>query len=195
MTAGLTRGETLLVHGGAGGIGSTAIQLGKAFGARVVATAGSDDKCAFCRTLGADLAINYKTQDYVDEVKTLVGKGNGVDVVLDSVGGDYVQRNLKIMATGGRHVSIAFQRGSKVEADLLPVLMRRLTLTGGTLRHQSAEYKAEIATQLQKEVWPLFERGVLVPVVHREYALDEAWQAHRDLESSNVMGKVVLRVA
>jgi len=194
MTAGLKADETLLVHGGAGGIGSTAIQLAKAVGASVITTAGSDEKCAFCRELGADLAINYQTQDFVAEVKAKLGKGRGVDVLLDMVGGDYFQRNLQIMGTGGRHVSIAFRKGSSVTVDLLPLLLRRLTLSGSTLRHQSAAYKMEIADQLKEHVWPMLASGAVKPRVDREYALEEAGRAHADLEQGRVKGKVVLAV-
>ena len=154
----LQPGETILIHGGSSGIGTTAIQLAKAFGSKVVVTAGSDEKCAECLTLGADVAINYKTQDFVEELKT---RAIAPDVILDMVGGEYVARNLRCIAMHGRIVNIAFQKGSKVEIDLLPIMLKRLTLTGSTLRPRTVAEKAEIARSLEAKVWPLFAAGTM----------------------------------
>jgi len=188
----LQPGETLLIHGGSSGIGSTAIQLAKQFGARVIVTAGSDDKCAFCRTLGADVAINYKAQDFVEEVKKIAGK-RGVDVILDMVGGTYLARNISILATEGRLVQIACAQSGRVENfDLWPILLRRLTLTGSTMRARSVAQKAEVATALREKVWPLLDKGAVRPVIHATFPLEEARQAHELMESSSHMGKILL---
>jgi putative PIG3 family NAD(P)H quinone oxidoreductase len=189
----LKAGETFLVHGGTSGIGTTAIQLAKAFGAHVFATAGTDEKCAACRTLGADLAINYKTQDFVEAIKRETD-GRGVDLILDMVGGSYIQRNLKALAVEGRLVQIAFQQGSKQEVDLMPVMLKRLTLTGSTLRSRSVAEKGAIATALLAHVWPLLDQGKVRPVLDREFSLAEAAEAHQYLESGTHIGKVVLTV-
>jgi len=189
----LQPGETLLVHGGSSGIGTTAIQLAKAFGARVFTTAGNADKCRACEQLGADRAIDYKTEDFVAVVKEATG-GRGVDVVLDMVGGDYVARDLEIMAADGRHVSIAFLRGPKATLNLFPVMTKRLTLTGSTLRARSVEEKGRIARALREKVWPLIEAGTVRPVIHRTFPLEEAAEAHRLMESSTHIGKIVLTV-
>ena len=190
----LQHGETMLVHGGTSGIGTTAIQLGVAFGARVFATAGSDAKVDACRSLGAAEAVNYRTGDWVDAFKQASG-GRGVDLVLDIVGGDYVARNLDVLATDGRLVQIAFLKSSKVELDLMQVMRRRLTLTGSTLRPRSPEEKGAIARDLATHVWPLFESGAIKPVIHAEFPLERAADAHRMMEASQHVGKIVLTVA
>lgn len=189
----LLPGESLLVHGGSSGIGTTAIQLGKAFGARVFATAGNPDKCRACVRLGAERAIDYPTEDFVAVVKELTG-GRGVDVVLDMVGGDYVARNIEAMAPDGRHVSIAFLKGPKVTLNLFPVMVRRLTLTGSTLRPRPVEEKGRIARALRERVWPLLETGAVKPVIHAVFPLSEAARAHALMESGQHIGKIVLTV-
>lgn len=186
---GLKAGETLLVHGGSSGIGSTAIMLAKAFGAKVIATAGSDEKCAACLKLGAGHAINYRVQDFVEVMK---GEKLEANVILDMVGGDYVGRNLKVAAMHGRIVQIAFQKGSRVEADLLPVMLKRLTFTGSTLRPRSVAEKAEIARELEAKVWPLLAEGKCRPVIHARFPLGEAAKAHALMESSVHVGKILL---
>lgn len=190
----LAPGESFLVHGGSSGIGTTAIQLAKAFGARVFATAGSDAKCRACEDLGAERAINYRTEDFVAVVLEATG-GRGVDLVLDMVGGDYVQRDMECMAVEGRHVSIAFLNGPKVTLNLFPMLVKRLTLTGSTLRPRSVEQKGAIAEALRREVWPLLEKGAVKPVVHATFPLAEAAAAHALMEESTHIGKIVLTVA
>jgi len=187
----LQAGETLLVHGGSSGIGTTAIQMAHAFGARVFATAGSDEKCIVCTQLGAERAINYRTEDFVSVVKQLTADA-GVDVVLDMVGGDYVARNIMALAPGGRHVSIAFLQGSKVTLNLLPVLQKRLILTGSGLRPRSIAEKAMIANALLEKVWPLLASGKMLPVIDSTYRLDAAAAAHARMESSAHIGKLVL---
>jgi putative PIG3 family NAD(P)H quinone oxidoreductase len=191
--AGLKQGESFLVHGGSSGIGTTAIQLAKAFGARVFATAGSDEKCAACLSLGADRAINYNDEDFVQAVKDETG-GKGADVILDMVGGDYVARNIAALAADGRLVSIAFLKGAKVEVNLMPVMLKRLTLTGSTLRARSVAFKAAIAQRLREKVWPLIETGRIKPVIHATFPLARAADAHRLMESSAHIGKIVLEV-
>jgi NADPH:quinone reductase len=185
----LAAGEVILIHGGSSGIGTTALQLAKAFGARVVVTAGSDEKCTECVGLGADLAINYKTSDFVEELKS---RNIAPDLILDMVGGDYVARNLRCVAMHGRIVNIAFQKGSKVDVDLLPIMVKRLTLTGSTLRPRSVAEKAEIARSLEAKVWPLFAAGKCKPVIFKTFPLAEAADAHRLMESSRHVGKIVL---
>ena len=185
----LVAGETVLIHGGSSGIGTTALQLAKAFGSKVVVTAGSDEKCAECVSLGADLAINYKTHDFVEELKV---RNIAPDLILDMVGGDYVARNLRCVAMHGRIVQIAFQKGSKVEVDLLPIMVKRLTLTGSTLRPRSVVEKAEIARALEARVWPLFAAGKCKPVIFKTFPLAQATDAHRLMESSQHVGKIVL---
>lgn len=191
---GLQRGETLLVHGGTSGIGTTAIQLAVAFGARVFATAGSDAKVEACHKLGAALAVNYRTTDWVDAFKRATDN-RGVDVVLDMVGGAYVTRNLEVLAVEGRLVQIAFLESSKVELDLMPVMRRRLTITGSTLRPRSPEEKGAIARALAAQVWPLFESGAITPVIHAQFPLERAADAHRMMEESRHIGKIVLTVS
>lgn len=186
----LKAGERFLVHGGTSGIGTTAIQLAKAFGARVYATAGSDDKCAVCRDLGAERAINYRTEDFVP---VLAAEG-GADLILDMVGGDYLPRNVRALADDGRLVQIAFLQGPKVELNFAQVMTRRLTITGSTLRPQSDLAKARIADDLRAHVWPLLEAGRIAPVMDSEYPLADAAAAHRRIEGSGHVGKIVLKV-
>jgi NADPH:quinone reductase len=188
---GLKAGETLLVHGGSSGIGTTAIMLAKHFGAKVIVTAGTDAKCAECVKLGADIAINYKTHDFVVEMEQTNLKA---DVILDMVGGDYVARNLKVAALNGRIVQIAFQKGSKIEADFLPIMLKRLTFTGSTLRPRTVAEKAIIARELENKVWPLLAAGQCKPQIFKTFALEEAAAAHALMESSVHTGKIVLLV-
>ena len=190
MRGGLQAGERFLVHGGSSGIGTTAIQLAHAFGARVFATAGSTDKCAACRALGAEAAINYRDADFVE---TMLAEG-GADLILDMVGGSYIPRNLRALAEDGRLVQIAFLQGPKSEVNFATLMTRRLTMTGSTLRPQSDLAKARIAAALRETVWPLLEAGRVAPVMDSEFPLDEAAAAHRRMESSSHIGKIVLRV-
>ncbi|GAA5523792.1 phthiocerol synthesis polyketide synthase type I PpsC [Microbulbifer aestuariivivens] len=187
----LRAGEILLVHGGSSGIGTTAIQLASNLGARVFVTAGSDEKCAACEALGAERAINYRSADYVEVIKEATD-GHGADVILDMVGGDYVNRNLRLAAKDGRIVNIAFLQGAKVEVNLLPVMLKRLTLTGSTLRPQPLEVKARIAQALEEKVWPLIEAGKVRPQIAATFALEDVAAAHRLMESSSHIGKIVL---
>jgi putative PIG3 family NAD(P)H quinone oxidoreductase len=189
----LARGESLLVHGGSSGIGTTAIQLGRAFGARVFATAGSAEKCAACGRLGADVAVNYREDDWVATLQAATG-GRGVDVILDMVGGDYVRRNLDLLATDGRLVQIAFLKASAVEIDLMQVMRRRLTITGSTLRPRTPAEKGAIARALEAQVWPLLEARTVAPVIHAVLPLERAADAHRLMESGAHIGKIILRV-
>jgi NADPH2:quinone reductase len=189
----LAPGESLLVQGGSSGIGVTAIQMAKAMGNRVFATAGSDDKCAACVKLGADKAINYRTQDFAAEVKAATG-GKGVDVVLDMVGGDYVQREISCLAEDGRLVIIAVLGGWKAELVLTDIMRKRLTVTGSTLRPRPIAFKGEIARRLREKVWPLIEAGKIKPVIYRTFPLAQAAEAHRLMESSQHIGKIVLEV-
>jgi len=191
--AGLKSGEWFLVHGGTSGIGLTAIQLAKAFGAIVVTTAGSPEKTAFCMKMGADYAIDYKTQDFATEVKRITNS-RGIDVILDMVGGDYVERNLKCLAVEGRLAQIAFLAGSRVECDWRFILLKRLTVTGSTLRASPSERKAALARELREHVWPLLEQGKVKQVVHATFDLADAAKAHALMESSKHIGKIVLRV-
>ncbi len=186
----LTAGERFLVHGGTSGIGTTAIQLARAFGAEVFATAGSDEKCAVCTELGAR-AINYRDEDFTDILRA----AGGADVILDMVGGDYIPRNVRALATEGRLVQIAFLRGTRAELNFAAVMLKRLTITGSTLRPQSDAAKADIAANLAEKVWPLLDRGEVAPVMDSEFALDEAAQAHARMEAGDHIGKIVLRVA
>ena len=187
----LKSGDVVLVHGGSSGIGVTAIQMARALGARVFATAGSFDKTHACETLGAERGINYRLEDFVEIVKSATG-GQGVDIILDMVGGDYVQRNLGCAAVDGRIVNIAFLRGARVEVDLSLVMHKRLTLTGSTLRPRSVEEKGVIARHLKKHIWPLIEGGQIKPVVHQTFPLAQAADAHRLMDSSAHIGKIVL---
>lgn len=185
----LSAGETALIHGGSSGIGTTAIQLARAFGARVFATAGSAEKCERCVALGAERAINYREEDFVAVVKELTG---GVDLILDMVGGDYIPRNVQALAVEGRLVQIAFLDRSKIEFDFLPMMIKRLTLTGSTLRPRSVAQKASIAESLRAKVWPLLESRTVAPIVHQTFPLAEAAAAHRLMESSRHVGKIML---
>jgi putative PIG3 family NAD(P)H quinone oxidoreductase len=190
----LRSGETFLVHGGSSGIGTTAIQLAKAFGARVFTTAGGAEKCAACTRLGAEIAIDYRTEDFV-EVIAKATDGRGVDLILDMVGGEYVTRNLKVLALEGRLVQIAFLKGSNVEINLLPLMVKRQTLTGSTLRPRSVAEKGAIAAALRAKVWPLLDSGQVAPVIHVTFPLAKAADAHRLMESSAHIGKIVLTTA
>ena len=189
----LKAGESFLVHGGSSGIGTTAIQLAHAFGARVFTTAGSAEKCAACRALGADVAIDYRTEDFVGAVGAAT-EGRGVDVILDMVGGEYIKRNLKILAVEGRLVQISFLQGSSVELNLAPLMVKRQTLTGSTLRPRSVAEKGAIAAALGEKVWPLLEAGRIKPLIHATFPLADAAKAHRLMESSAHIGKIVLTV-
>ena len=189
----LRQGETVLVHGGTSGIGTTAIQLARALGSMVIATAGSDEKCEACRSIGAHVAVNYNTTDFVAAVGAATDT-RGVDVVLDIVGGDYLPRNLECLRTDGRLVQIGLIGGSRASLDLRAVLQKRLTITGSTLRPRSAAEKGAIARDLQQRVWPLLERGEVRPIVHGEFPLEHAADAHRELEAGRVVGKLVLLV-
>lgn len=187
---GLKGGERFLVHGGSSGIGTTAIQLANVFGARVFATAGSAEKCAACVDLGAEQALNYREEDFVAALRA----AGGADVILDMVGGDYIPRNLKALAEDGRLVQIAFLGGAKVEVNFTTLMTRRLTMTGSTLRPQSDLAKARIAQDLREAVWPLLDSGRIRPVMDQEFALADASQAHARMESSQHIGKIVLKV-
>jgi len=189
----LQSGETFLVHGGSSGIGTTAIQLAAAFGARVFATAGSAAKCAACERLGAERAINYREEDFVAVIDKATG-GRGVDVILDMVGGDYIQKNIKLLAPDGRLVNIAFLKGSKAEVNLLPVMLKRLTLTGSTLRPRSVAEKGAIARALEEKVWPLLATSRVRPVIEGRFPLTRAADAHRLMEAGAHIGKIVLVV-
>jgi NADPH:quinone reductase len=186
---GLRQGEVALIHGAASGIGTTALQLGRAFGATMVATAGSDEKCAACRRLGAAYAINYNTDDFVAAVKELT---NGVDVILDIVGGDYLPRNLECLRLNGRLIQIGLMGGAQASLNLRFVLQKRLTITGSTLRARTPDEKGAIARAVHKAVWPLLESGAVRPLVHATFPLAEAARAHEALEAGQVIGKVVL---
>ncbi|MBV8400485.1 MAG: NAD(P)H-quinone oxidoreductase [Acetobacteraceae bacterium] len=191
---GLQPGEAALVHGGSSGIGVTAIQLAQEFGSRVFATAGSEEKCEACRKLGADAAINYREQDFVQEVKRLT-EGRGVDVILDMVGAPYIARDLRCLAMDGRLVLIAFMQGSKTENfDFLPVMTRRLTISGSTMRPRSTAQKGAIAQALRAKVWPVLDQGRCGPVIYRVFPLAAASEAHALMESSTHVGKVMLDV-
>ncbi len=187
----LKAGEVLLVHGGSSGIGTTAIMMATALGARVFATAGSDDKCRACEALGAEACINYRNTDFVKAIQEATD-GHGADVILDMVGGDYIARNIKVAAKDGRIVSIAFLNGSKAEVDFLPVMLKRLTLTGSTLRIRPVAEKAKIAAALEKHIWPHLASGANRPQIHARFPLAEAAKAHALMESSTHIGKIVL---
>lgn len=189
----LKAGECFLVHGGSSGIGSAAIQLAVYFGARVFATAGSDEKCAYCESLGAERAINYKTQAFAKEIMDATC-GRGVDAILDMVGGAYVQDDIACAAEDGRIVQIAFLKGARVQLDLMPLMLKRLTLTGSTLRPRSPAFKARLARELQAKVWPLIESGSVRIVIDKAFPLAEAASAHRYMETNAHMGKIVLEV-
>jgi len=191
---GLREGETLLVHGGSSGIGTTAIQLAKAFDATVIATAGSDEKCAACSRLGADRAINYREEEFVAAVKDQTG-GAGADVVLDMVGGEYIARNHEAAAVDGRIVQIGFLTGSRAEVDFSRLMIKRLTHTGSTLRPRTTEFKAGIAAELEEKVWPLLAERRIAPVMDMIFPLKEAWRAHERMEEGGHIGKIVLDAA
>jgi NADPH2:quinone reductase len=190
----LTKGETILIHGGSSGIGYTAIQLAKQAGATVLTTAGSDEKCQFCRDMGADVAINYRTEDWRARVKDITS-GKGVDVILDMVGGPYIQQNVNSLAVEGRLVQIAFLQSSRTEFDFRPMMVRRLTITGSTLRPRSVELKKAIADKLRSDVWPLYDSGKVKPVIHKVFPLEQAREAHALMESSAHLGKIMLEVS
>ncbi len=190
----LQRGETLLIHGGSSGIGTTAIQLASAFGANVIATSGSDEKCAACLKLGASRAINYRTEDFVAAVKEATG-GKGADVILDMVAGDYVSRNYDAAAVDGRIVQIATQAGAVASADFSKLMIKRLTHTGSTLRPRTVEFKAGIAAALESQVWPLLATRRIAPVLDMIFPMREAWRAHERMEEGEHIGKIVLDVA
>ncbi|GAB5468806.1 MAG: NAD(P)H-quinone oxidoreductase [Rhodospirillales bacterium] len=189
--AGLKNGEHFLVHGGSSGIGTTAIQLAHAFGAKVLATAGSAEKCKACEALGAARAINYRDEDFVAVAKEVSG-GKGVNVILDMVGGSYIGRDIAALAPDGRLVFIAFLGGSKAEVDFMPVMLKRITISGSTLRARSVAFKAAIAAKLRAEVWPLLEAATLGPQIHATYPLEQAAAAHALMESSSHIGKIML---
>ncbi len=191
--AALRRGEWLLAHGGASGIGTTAVQLAKAFGAFVAATAGSDEKCRAIRSLGADLAINYKKKDFVEQVREATGD-RGADVILDMVGGDYLDRNLNAAAEEGRIVMISTLAGAKTNVDLRKIMQKRLVLTGSTLRPRPAAFKAELARSIEEAVWPVIAQGRYKPVVDKLFPLEEAAEAHRRIDSGEHIGKIILTI-
>ena len=188
----LKYGESLLVHGGSSGIGTTAIQLGKAFGATVYTTAGTPEKCEFCKNLGADAAINYREQDFSTEIKRITDD-KGVDIILDMVGGPYFPKNIKLLADEGRLLQIALMQGSNAEVDFLALLLKRVTLTGSTLRSRSVEEKTKIAQALLKNVWHLLESQTVRPIIHQTFPLADAAEAHRLMESSIHIGKILLK--
>ncbi len=191
MRCGLKSGERLLIHGGSSGIGSAAIQLARCFDVDVLTTVGNEEKAAFCRELGAGTVINYREEDWVARVAEATG-GKGVDVILDMVGGDYVQSNIKSLAREGRLVNIAYMQGSRVEVDLMPVMLKRLTITGSTLRAREASFKADLTARVREQVWPLVAAGQVRPLVHSTFPLADAAEAHRLMESSAHMGKIIL---
>jgi putative PIG3 family NAD(P)H quinone oxidoreductase len=188
----LAKGEVFLVHGGSSGIGSCAIQLAKAAGAIVIATAGSDEKCAFCVNLGADHAINYRTQDFVEEVRKITNK-RGADVILDMVGGPYIAKNIGLLALEGRLVQIAFLQGPMVkELNYTPVMVKRLTLTGSTLRPRTLAQKSAVAESLRKHVWPLLDSGAVKPLIYKIFPMEQTREAHALMESSAHLGKILV---
>jgi putative PIG3 family NAD(P)H quinone oxidoreductase len=187
----LAAGETFLVHGGAGGIGTTCIQLGKAFGAKVIATDSPAERCKICSDLGADRVVDYRAEDFVEVVR----KEGGANVILDIVGGPNIERNLKAASHDARIIQLAFAQGSKIEINLMPVMLKRLTYTGSTLRTRPPAYKAQVARELEEKVWPLIAGGKIKPVVNATFALADAGKAHALMESSTHLGKIVLKVA
>ena len=192
QTGRIKAGESFLVHGGSSGIGTTAIQLGKKFNNKVFTTVGNSKKCEFCNNLGADVSINYRKQDFYKEIKLLT-KGKGVDVILDMVGGSYFQKNIHLLAMEGKIIQIAFMDGSKAEVDFRDILIKRLSIYGSTLRARSIIEKTEIAKSLKNNVWPLFESGVIKPIIHKIFPLKKALEAHRLMESSEHIGKLLLK--
>jgi NADPH2:quinone reductase len=192
MGVGLTSGETFLVHGGAGGIGTSAIQLAKAFGARVYATDSPAERCAACKQLGADRVIDYHEEDFVEVMRN---EAKGANVILDIVGGDYIARNIRAAAPDGRIIQLAFNKGSTVEINLMPIMLKRLVYTGSTLRSRPDTFKTEIARQLQEKVWPLIEAGSIKPLLSKTFPLAQAADAHRLMESATHIGKIILETA
>ena len=190
---GLQEGETILIHGGSSGIGTTAIQLAHLHGANVITTAGSEEKCKACLQLGADHAINYRETNFVNQVQEITS-GKGVELILDMVGGDYIQKNISCLALEGRLVQIAFLKPAVNEINLAPMMINRLTITGSTLRPRTVEQKGEIASELRKSVWPMFQKGQLKVVVHQTFPLEKANEAHRLMEASTHIGKIILQV-
>jgi len=193
VQGGLKAGQKLLVHGGSSGIGTTAIQIASTLGAIVYTTAGNDEKCQVCRDLGAKRAINYRDEDFVEAIKEETA-GNGVDMILDMVGGDYISRNLKCLARFGRLINIAYLQGSKVEVNFMTVMLKQLQITGSTLRVQPVAVKEQIAKELREVVWPLLEKGDVKPVLYAEFDMADAPKAHELMESSAHIGKIVLNV-
>ena len=183
----LKRNEHFLVHGGSSGIGITAIQLAKAFGAKVFATAGSEEKCRACIMLGADACVNYKTEDFEEALNS-----ERVDVILDMIGGDYVAKGLRLLNEEGRMVFINAMKGGNAQINALDIMRRRLTITGSTLRNRDVKFKSELAAEVEKNVWPLLEEGRFKPVIHKTFALEKAGEAHRLMESSEHIGKIIL---
>jgi NADPH2:quinone reductase len=192
MGVGLTSGETFLVHGGAGGIGTSAIQLAKAFGARVYATDSPAERCAACKQLGADRVIDYNEEDFVEVMRN---EAKGANVILDIVGGDYIARNIRAAAPDGRIIQLAFNKGSTIEINLMPIMLKRLVYTGSTLRSRPDTFKTEIARQLQEKVWPLIEAGSIKPLLSKTFPLAQAADAHRLMESATHIGKIILATA
>ena len=188
---GLQKGETILIHGGSSGIGTTAIQLAHLHGAKVITTAGSEEKCRACSELGADHAINYREADFVNQVQQITS-GKGVELILDMVGGDYIQKNISCLALEGRLVQIAFLKPAINEINLAPMMINRLTITGSTLRPRTVEQKGAIASELRENVWPLFHQGKLQVLVHQTFSLEKANEAHRLMEASTHIGKIIL---
>jgi NADPH:quinone reductase len=193
VQGGLKAGQKLLVHGGSSGIGTTAIQIASRLGVEVYTTAGNDEKCKVCSEIGAKRAINYRTHDFVDVIKDET-QGQGVDMVLDMVGGDYIERNLKCLARFGRLINIAYLQGSKVEVNFMSVMLKQLQITGSTLRVQPIEVKENIAKELRENVWPLIEKGLIKPVLHAQFDMKDAPLAHSLMESSAHIGKIVLNI-
>jgi NADPH2:quinone reductase len=191
MGARLKEGETFLVHGGAGGIGTTAIQLAKAFGALVYATDSPAERCAACKQLGADRVIDYKKEDFVEIIRNEV---NGADVILDIVGGDYIERNIKAAKPDARIIQLAFNKGSKVEINLMPIMLKRLMYTGSTLRSRPDSFKSEITKQLKEKVWPKIEAGKVKPSIYKTFPLEQAADAHRLMESAQHFGKIIIEI-
>ena len=189
----LKKGETLMIHGGSSGIGTTAIQIASQMGARVITTTGSADKCQACADLGAERTVNYREEDFVEAAREF-GDGKGVDVILDMVGGDYIAKNIKSLAPDGRLVQIAFLQGSKVDINFMSVMLKRLTFTGSTLRPQSIERKGEIAAALIENVWPLISSGKIKPVIYKTFALNQVAEGHALMESSQHIGKIMLKI-
>jgi len=189
----LQAGETILIHGGSSGIGTTAIQIAKSLGATVLVTAGSDGKCAACLKLGAARAINYKTEDYVAVAKDFTG-GTGLDVILDMVGGDYIARDIAALAPEGRLVFIAFQKGRKAEIDFQPIMLKRLTVTGSTLRPRDVAFKSAVARELEERAWPWLASGKIAPIIQTTFPLRDAAEAHRLMEAGDHIGKIMLTV-